>query len=213
MYYPMMLNLKGKNVVIVGGGRVAYQKLKGLENTKANIKIISPNISPNIEQWLKLHNAEWIRKEYEPSDIKNADLIFAATNNPVVNNEIRQHKENHQLFLQVDNPEVSDFISPAVLRRGKLSIAISTNGASPALAKKLKKELEDKFEVGFADYLQFLEDSRKIILEQNLNASIKNDYLNRLLDPIFYQLTIEGKVVERDQLLHRLITEGTYDYR
>lgn len=211
MYYPIMLNLKGKNVVVVGGGRVAYQKLKGLENMGANIKIISPNISSKIEEWLKQHDAVWIQKEYEPSDIENADVIFATTNNSVVNNEIRQQKGNHQLLLQADQPEESDFISPAVLRRGKLSIAISTNGASPALARKLKKKLENQFEESFADYVQFLEDARKCILDEINDTSLKKKVLNRLVEPIFYQLTIEGKVDERKKLLLQMIREGTYE--
>ncbi|NLY80574.1 MAG: siroheme synthase, partial [Lysinibacillus sp.] len=158
MYYPLMLNLKGKNIVIVGGGQVAYQKLKGLENTGSNIKIVSPTISINIKEWLTHHRAEWICKRYEATDIVDAYMIFATTNNRDVNEEIRRNKRPNQLLLIADNPEESDFISPAVLRRGKLSIAISTNGASPTLAKKIKKDLEEQFQESYADYVQFLED-------------------------------------------------------
>src|SRR5690606_5419178 len=100
MYYPMMMKLEGKKVVIIGGGRVAFQKLKGLENTKAKITVVSPTIIPEMEEWLNEHDDIWIQKEFEPSDIEQADLIFATTNDPKVNQAIGLHKKGHQLLLR-----------------------------------------------------------------------------------------------------------------
>lgn len=209
MYYPIMMNLKGKKVIVIGGGKVAYQKLKGLENTGAKITIISPILSSQVEEWLKHQDAKWIPKEFEPPDIEKADFIFATTNNADVNHYIRKSKKAHQYLLQADCPEESDFISPSVVRRGKLTIAISTNGASPALAKKLKKELEEQFDESFACYVQFLEDARKKILKEIHDADLKKKCLNRLLDSIFYDLTMNGKTDERDALLQQIIKEAS----
>ncbi|MED3660818.1 bifunctional precorrin-2 dehydrogenase/sirohydrochlorin ferrochelatase [Ureibacillus sp. FSL K6-8385] len=207
MYYPMMLNIEGKNVAFIGGGRVAYQKLKGLENTKANITIISPSIIPEIEEWMKRHRAKWIQKEFEPSDIEQAHIIFAATSHAEVNREVKLHKKEHQLLLLSDNPKESDFLTPAVVRRGKLALAISTNGASPALAKKIKRDLEQQFAENFGDYVQFLEEARKMVINKIDDAEKKKGILVRLLDPIFCELTINGNIEKRDQLFMKLFAE------
>ncbi|MFC5557873.1 bifunctional precorrin-2 dehydrogenase/sirohydrochlorin ferrochelatase [Ureibacillus thermophilus] len=205
MYYPMMMNLEGKNVVIIGGGHVAYQKLKGLEGTNAIITVVSPEILPEIKEWILRHDAKWIPKEFEPSDIEHANLIFAATNQPAVQREIKKHKKNHQLLLLADRPNESDFITPATLHRGKLSISISTNGASPSLAKKIKKELEQQFDENFGEYVQFLEEARKMILNQIDDPSFRKYCLTRLLDSDFYKLTMKGNIEKRNQLLQNLL--------
>ncbi|MFO7316005.1 MAG: bifunctional precorrin-2 dehydrogenase/sirohydrochlorin ferrochelatase [Bacilli bacterium] len=211
MYYPMMMKLEGKKVVIIGGGRVAFQKLKGLENTKAKITVVSPTIIPEMEEWLNEHDAIWIQKEFEPSDIEQADLIFATTNDPKVNQAIGLHKKGHQLLLRADHPKESDFITPAVVQRGKLTISISTDGASPGLSKKIKKELEQQFDENFGEYVQFLEDARRVVLKQIGDASLRKSILTRLLDPVFYELTMERKLKKRDHLLMDLIKSAIND--
>src|SRR5690606_20545948 len=203
MYYPMMMNLEGKSVVVIGGGQVAFQKLKGLEHTKAHIKIVSPKISEVIKEWLKHHHAKWDCKHYDASDLEGADLIIAATDNREVHNQIRQDKKRHQLLLQVDNPACSDFILPAVLRRGKLSIAISTGGANPGLTRKIKNNLEKQFDHNFGEYVEFLEVARKTIINEITDAEIKRKCLKRLLASEFYELSIEGKIKERDELFQQ----------
>lgn len=207
MYYPILLNLEGKHVVVIGGGTVAFQKLKTLEGTKATITIISPLIISEIEKWIHQHNAKWLRKLYEPADIEKADMIIAATNDPKVNQTIRLHKKDRQLVLQVDNAKKGDFLVPAVVRRGKLSIAISTDGASPSLTKKIKKDIDQQFDDRFGEYVDFLHEARQFILKEIQHSERKRSCLKRLLDPIFYDLTMEEKYMEREHYLKQLIKE------
>lgn len=208
MYFPIMMNLKGKKIVIVGGGPVAFQKLKAFQHTNANIHMVSPEITEEVKKWLKEHYVTWHCKNYESSDLEDANLIIAATNQRHVNDQIRKDKKPHQLFLQVDDPEASDFIMPAVIRRGKLSVAISTDGASPGLTRKLKKELEQQFDERYGEYVEFLERARKSILKEITDSEMKRTCLHRILDSVFYDLTIDGKYEERDELFQQLLLEG-----
>lgn len=208
MYYPILLNLEGKHVVVIGGGLVAFQKLKTLEGTNASITIISPTIISEIEQWILHHSSKWLCKQFEPSDIEDVDMIIAATNNPIVNNEIRLHKKKGQLLLQVDDAKKGDFIVPAVVRRGKLSISVSTDGASPSLTRKLKKDIDEQFDERFGEYVDFLDEARTFILQEIQDTEVKRKCLKSLLDSKFYDLTMQEKFAERDIYLNQLIKEG-----
>lgn len=208
MYYPILLNLKGKKVVVVGGGAVAYQKLKTLEGTKATITIISPTINDEVERWLLKHDSTWICKQFEVNDIEEADLIIAATNDPKINDTIRHHAKKGQLVLQVDDAKKGDFIVPAVVRRGKLSISISTDGASPSLTRKIKKDIDEQFDVRFGEYVDFLDEARKFILNKVKDRTLKRKCLKKLLDSKFYDLTMDKKYDERNEYLQQLIKDG-----
>lgn len=207
MYYPIMMNIKGKNVVVIGGGRVAYQKLIGLEGTEANLTIISPTIIPEIKEWMKHNNAKWIEKTFEPIDIEQANIIIATTNDSATNHEIRIHKKEHQLLLLADNPKDSDFITPATIKRGKLNISISTGGASPSLAKKIKKDLEQQFDEKFEDYIEFLDYARHIVLNQIADRSLRKKLLTQLLDSKFYNLTVEGDIIKRNEIFKEMLQQ------
>ncbi|GGP14195.1 precorrin-2 dehydrogenase/sirohydrochlorin ferrochelatase family protein [Oceanobacillus neutriphilus] len=141
--YPVMMNLNGKKAVIIGGGKIALRKAKGLAGTGVKIVVVSPGIR---EELFKLHDVVWKQKEFEAKDIKGAHLIFAATDNKAVNEYVCQCAEANQWVNDTSKSERSDFITPAVIRRDKFILAISTSGASPELAKELKIELENRYD-------------------------------------------------------------------
>lgn len=138
-----MMKLHGKKVVIVGGGQIALRKAKGLEGTDAVITVISPRILEELEQ---LHDVTWKQKEFEAKDIEGAHLIFAATNNKSINKYVSACADDFQWVNDISESENSSFITPAIVRRDKFIIAISTSGASPILAKRLKQELEERYD-------------------------------------------------------------------
>lgn len=136
--YPLMLKLAGKRVVIVGGGKVALRKAQGLAVTGASVTVVSPVILPEL---LALLNIEWQQKRFEPNDIKNAHIIYAATDSREVNQSVAHSIQDWQWFDDTSSPVDSNFYTPAVIRSPDLTIAISTEGRDPAKAKRLKHQL------------------------------------------------------------------------
>ncbi|WP_284036823.1 NAD(P)-binding protein [Neobacillus sp. 114] len=184
-YYPIMLKLEGKKVVVAGGGKVAERKVKGLLETGAAITVISPESTPVIQHLAHEGKITWKQKSFAKLDIQEAFLIIAATNDPHTNNLVKEEAAAHQLVSIADNPEESDFHLPSHLKRGRLSIAVSTGGASPILAKQIRKQLEQQFDSRYENYLEFLFSKRKWILKNVEDADLKRKLLTVIVSPEF----------------------------
>ena len=154
--YPVMMNLKGKKVVIIGGGKIALRKAKGLLGTGADITIVSPVINDLLKQ---LPYIKWRQKGFSAEDIKDAHLIFAATNNQAVNDYVCQCAHEFQWVNDTSESANSSFMTPAVVRKEKLLLTISTSGASPALAKEIRQDLERKY-AGYENLVKEYEERR-----------------------------------------------------
>ena len=142
--YPVSLNLAGKLCVVVGGGKVASRKVRGLLNSKARIRIVSPELNYILEVLVGREAIEWRAKCFDAKDLDGAFLVFAATDNPLVQAEIVKAARARELLLNVaDGPELCDFQVPAVLRRGDLSISVATNGKTPAVSALVRRRLEE----------------------------------------------------------------------
>jgi precorrin-2 dehydrogenase / sirohydrochlorin ferrochelatase len=140
---PLLFTLKNKKVMIIGGGNIAFRKAKALVNSGASITIISPGI---IEEFNTYPSIKWLKKRFEPEDVKEAHIIFAATNDKEINQFVKNSTTEFQWFNDVSNQENSDFHTPAIVRRGDLIVSVSTSGKSPVLTKKIKNELENFFD-------------------------------------------------------------------
>jgi precorrin-2 dehydrogenase / sirohydrochlorin ferrochelatase len=184
-YYPIMLKLAGKKVVVVGGGRVAERKISGLIATKANITVIAPEISLELQLFVKTGEIEWLAKIFSDEDIEGAFLVFAATNDRELNQKIKDATEANSLITIADDPEESDFHVPAKVQRGRLTVAVSTGGASPTLARKIRSQLEQEFDERYEDYLNFLLAARQQILQEVKDPSLKSKLLNQIVTPQF----------------------------
>lgn len=184
-YYPIGLNLKGKKVFIIGGGKIAERKISGLLNTGAEITVISPDITDALKKLMNMRKVTWLNKTFSPTDIVQAFLIIAATNIPEINEAVKKACSPQQLLLMVDNPEDSDFILPSVMNQGKLTITVSTSGASPILTKKIKRNLSDQYGPEYKDYVDFLYHCRKWILQEIHDSSLKQKLLTKITEPSF----------------------------
>lgn len=167
--YPITLNLKDKNVVVIGGGKVAYRKIVRLLEYQANITIVSPSIIEPLQKITAETNVAWVQDTFKQDYIKEAVLIFAATNDKQVNEIIFRSKKPFQWINIADDPEHSDFHLPATFNRGRLSIAVSTSGASPILARKIKNEIGKMYDESYVEYVNFLYDARTMVKEQVKN--------------------------------------------
>lgn len=142
-YYPIALDLRNRLVVVIGGGPIATRKTGELVPAGAQITVISPEASPRLVRWAQDGRIQWRRRVYRPGDLKGAALAVAATSNPIEHQRIAAEARRRAVWLNVvDEPALCDFIAPAVVRRGDLTLTISTGGRNPALARALKPLLQ-----------------------------------------------------------------------
>ncbi|WP_339136235.1 MAG: bifunctional precorrin-2 dehydrogenase/sirohydrochlorin ferrochelatase [Candidatus Electrothrix sp. GW3-4] len=155
--YPVSLNIAGKLCVVVGGGNVAARKVLSLLKAQASVRIISPQLTEALSGQVANAAVDWWGRGYQSGDLDGALLVFAATDNRQVQDAVVRDAQKAGLLINVaDAPELCDFQVPAVVRRDNLSIAVSTNGASPALAGKIRQELEERYGEEYAVLLRLM---------------------------------------------------------
>ncbi len=181
-FYPICLDLEGKTCVVVGGGRVAERKVLGLLSCFAQVSVISPELT---DELLRLHNEgiiKWINREYRPGELEQAFLVIAATDDEETQKQVHEEAAKHNLLLNVaDVPRLCNFILPATLRQGDLTISVSTAGKSPALAGKLRMELEKRFGKEYRVLVDILGAIRPVILASGLSQSDNEQLFKQLL--------------------------------
>ncbi|OIJ10797.1 hypothetical protein BKP37_17195 [Anaerobacillus alkalilacustris] len=202
--YPVQLNLHNKSVVIVGGGKIAERKLLKLLETGAKITVISPTITNTIKANVAQEIVKWKQKEFFSEDIDDAFLIIAATNSPKINLQVLESCNDQQLINLVDNPVQSNFIVPATITRGKLSISVSTSGASPGLAKKIICEIANQYDSSYESYIDFLAQCRTEVQQKVAEGEMRSKILKELLNHCYYDLTKKGLYEERQRKFQRL---------
>ncbi len=152
-YYGLFLNLVDKPCIVVGGGNVAERKIKMLIESMAYVIVVSPKVSQQIEDWVRNGLVQHIRREYRRGDIRYALLVFAATNYREVNQCVYEEASKLGKFVNVaDSPESCSFIVPAICKHKNLQIAITTSGKDPALAKKLRIQMEKDIRNGTSTF-------------------------------------------------------------
>jgi siroheme synthase-like protein len=143
VYYPAFLDLRGRPVVVIGGGREAQRKVEGLLAADAKVTVVAPKLTKGLRQRLADGEIDLIQREYQEGDIEGFDLVMVATDDGAVNAQVSAEGKRRRIWVNAaDDPPNCDFILPAVIRRGAITIASSTSGASPALARRLREELE-----------------------------------------------------------------------
>jgi precorrin-2 dehydrogenase len=159
--YVACLMLKGRRCVVVGGGEVGLGKVEGLLACGGDVTLVSPQAVPELEAYASEGSIAWERRGYHSEDLEDAFLVIAATGDSEVNIEVYEHADRRSMLVNVvDVPPLCNFILPAIVRSGPLAIAISTQGASPALAKRLKREIADSFGEPYARLAVILNESR-----------------------------------------------------
>src|SRR4051812_38093873 len=145
-FYIACLKLTGRRCVVVGGGDVGLEKVEGLLACDGSVTLIAPDATPPLERLAGEGSIEWIRREYRTGDLERTFIAIAATNDTDVNIRVYEDAEERAMLVNVvDVPPLCNFILPAIVRTGPLAIAISTAGASPALAKRIKREIADAY--------------------------------------------------------------------
>ena len=160
-FYIACLRLTGRRCVVVGGGEIGLEKVEGLLACDGRVVLVAPDAVPELESLAAEGSIEWIRRRYEPGDLQQTFIAIAATNDTATNIAVYQDAEERAMLVNVvDVPPLCNFILPAIVRTGPLAIAISTAGASPALAKRIKRQIADEFGVPYARLAVLLNEVR-----------------------------------------------------
>jgi siroheme synthase-like protein len=159
--YIACLKLSGRRCVVVGGGDVGLEKVEGLLACDGDVTLVSPDAVPALRDYAAEGSIEWLQREYRREDLEGAFLVIAATGDTEVNIAVFEDADARAMLANVvDVPPLCNFILPAIVRTGPLAIAISTAGASPALAKRIKREVADAFGEPYARLAVLLNDAR-----------------------------------------------------
>ena len=193
--FPIFVKLEGRLVVIIGGGHVAEGKIPGLLSAGARIRLVAPSITPQIAEWVRFGKIDWLPKEFEPADLDGAFLVIAATSAPGVNEAVFREAETRGLLCNaVDDINHCHFYYGAVVQRGDLQIAISTNGKSPSLAQRLRKEFEAQFSPEYEVWLEWLGAAREALRASSPSSDTAKKLLHELATrPMFEQFVREAK--------------------
>jgi siroheme synthase-like protein len=183
MFFPVYLNLKGKRVVVIGGGEVAERKVLALTGTGASITVISPEVTTELARLAAAKSIEWHRRPYAPGDCKDAILVFSATDNREISRAVWEEAHRAGVLVNTaDEPDLCDVIMPAVIRRGDLTVAISTGGASPALAATLREKLSQVLGPEYGQLVELLGRYRQEIQRRFQDERDRKALHYRLLD-------------------------------
>ena len=166
--YPLFVDIRGRLVVVVGGGRVAQRKVATLLECGARVRVVGPRIVDELALLGAEGKAEIMQRSYCVNDLDGAWLVIAASDDEQVNQAVYSRAEELGILCNVvDQPELCSFHVPSVVRRGRLQIAISTGGVSPALAKRLREQLEHEFDGAYVDLLDALASLRAHVKQQH----------------------------------------------
>src|SRR4051812_20288347 len=160
-FYIACLKLSGRRCLVVGGGEIGLEKVEGLLACDATVRLISPDAVAPLQDLAREGSIEWERRDYEPADLEGSFMAIACTDDTEINIRVYEDAERRAMLVNiVDVPPLCNFILPAIVRTGPLAIAISTAGASPALAKRMKREVSELFGEEYARLAIMLNDAR-----------------------------------------------------
>ncbi|MDK2805385.1 MAG: precorrin-2 dehydrogenase [Thermoanaerobacterium sp.] len=173
-YYPIMLNITNKKCLVIGGGNVAYRKILSLLEFDGTVTAISPKFIKDIWELSKNNRIELIERKYQKKDVQNYNLVIVATNDKMLNKEISKECIDNNIPVNVvDDKELSTFITPSVIRRGDLTISISTNGKSPLLSRRIREMLENVIVEEFGGLISELSSTRDKLKSSSMSLDEK----------------------------------------
>lgn len=179
--FPMFLKLEGRNCLVLGAGSVGEQKIRSLLDCGARIRVVAPFASAAVIEWANIGALTWLQREFESADLDGVFLVVAATSSVDVNHAIYHEAQTRGILCNVvDDPPHCDFYYPAVVRRGQLQIAISTAGLSPALAQRIRKQLEGEFPLAYASWLEELGSRRESLFSAGGDPEHRRRLLHQL---------------------------------
>ncbi|MDX2451727.1 bifunctional precorrin-2 dehydrogenase/sirohydrochlorin ferrochelatase [Desulfosarcina sp.] len=208
-YYPVNLDIKGRQCLVVGGGRVGSRKVDTLVQCGAVVTVVSAEVSPTVKQLADEKAILLKQRAYRASDVEGMFLVIGATDNETLNRQINADAERLNLLCNIaDRPEICNFILPAIVRRGSFVMAISTAGKSPAFAKHVRKRLETQFGPEYGVVLELMGAIRSKLLAGAHEPEVHKPLFEQLIDGDLVALIKDQEIDRIDQLLERVLGPG-----
>ena len=211
-YYPVMLDVRGRLAIVVGGDRVAAEKAAALSASGAQVSVINPAFCDELLMQAEYKRVTLRRKAYEPGDLEGAFVVVAATNDAQLVEAIwTETQKSGQLVNIVDIPERCSFIMPSILRRGQLTIAVSTEGASPGLAKRIRQNLEEIFPLAYGTYLRLAALARTHLRKNGVSYERRDDFFSDFFTSDVLAQLVEGNVAQAKVITAELLRRYEVD--
>ncbi len=208
-YFPINLAIRDQRVVVVGGGAVAARKCRALREAGARVTVIAPHLDGYLRSLRDSGAILHLAREFAPGDLAGGVLVFAATDEPAVNRAVAEEARTRGILANVaDAPELGTFTLPAVLTRGDLQIAVSTGGTSPALARRVRDELEERFGPEYETALILLGKVREKLLTETGNSAYNKSLFTNLVGHDLPAMIRNRSFAEIDHLLTTLFGPG-----
>ncbi|MEX6340048.1 NAD(P)-binding protein [Staphylococcus arlettae] len=179
---PILLDLTNKSIVIIGGGAIAERRVNKLMQFDAYITVMSPTLTAKLQKLYEQQQIQWLAQDYSIHQLPPAALVVVATNNKAVNRMVKQELPQQTLLNMASDSEQGDVVFPGILKRGKLSISVSTSGASPKLTTAILAELQQQFPPDYEQYVDFLYTCRQQIKQSNISHAEQQKLLATVLD-------------------------------
>jgi precorrin-2 dehydrogenase len=196
-YFPMLVDLRGRRCLVVGAGNVAAGKIVGLLGLGAQVEVVSPKAVQRIRKRVRTGTLIWRQRGFRAKDVEGAFLVIAATNSTKINEAVfKACKARGILCNAVDDPEHCDFFYPAVVRRGPLQIAISTHGSSPALASRLRRELEKQFGPEWSAWVEHIGKLRREMLSREMRPTTRKRRLEQIASSRAFRVFLRRQEVD-----------------
>lgn len=206
--YPVNLNIESNLCLVVGGGAVALRKCLGLIQAGAAVRVISPEVLSEMRLLIDEGKIEWFDRHFVEGDLEGVFLVFAATNNRGAQELIAQEAKKHGVLLNsADAPIESDFHVPAHFRRGPMIVTVSTGGGSPALAKKLRVQLEKEIGPEYEAVVELMSLIREGVIDESCDHQESGDIFRRLIEGNLLQSVLEKNWFDVQMLLLQELPE------
>ena len=208
-YYPICVDVRGRRCVVVGGGAVAERKVRTLLGYGARVRLISLALTPGLQRLVNARRVTWAQRAYRHCDVQDARLVYGATDEPATNRAVfRDARRCGVLVNVVDQPRWSSFIAPAQVRRGHLVLAVSTGGASPTLAKQIRRKLERQFGSEYASLTRLMERLRPIVKRRVAQPSRRAAIFKQVAGGKVLPLLRRGETARAWRAAVRLVERG-----
>jgi len=204
-YYPVSLDIRNRSCVVVGGGAVAARKAERLRECGAVVTVVARELGDRLRERAAAGQIRHVAADYDPRHLAGAFLVIGATDREEVNDRIAADCRARGILVNiVDDPRRCDFILPALLTRGSLTIAVSTDGKSPALARRIREDLAEQFGPEYADYLEFLGLLREQVIAAGRPAEENREIFTALVNSPLYDHLRAGRREEAQALIREL---------
>jgi precorrin-2 dehydrogenase/sirohydrochlorin ferrochelatase len=208
-YYPLFLNISGKRCVVVGGGRVAERKAERLLSSGAVVVVVSPALTLRLQEMSAAGKIVHVNGTYDGAQLSGSFLVIAATSDSAVNRQVAFDARAAGVMVNVaDNQSLGDFMLPSLLERGDLAIAVSTGGKSPALARKIRLELEALYGSEYSELIEILGKIRGMVVAGGMDSDENRETFDAVVHSDILDCIRAGRTDAVNDLIEKIVGAG-----